>query len=156
MPIGNDTHNKQKNRVFKIGDMKLEYTKKYKYLGYTYNEKSTLKDHVATIKGKTEMTYQTIVNLLANKEFGNIQMAAVWKLVETCIIPIITYASETWKPNKQEQKNLNQILDNIIKRILMTPTSTPREALYIETNLLDITRIIEKKKPVKHVLQNTQ
>ena len=28
----------------------------------------------------------------------------------------------------------------------MTPLSTPREALYIETNLMDIERIIDKRK----------
>ena len=32
----------------------------------------------------------------------------------------------------------------------MTPTSTPREALYIETNLLDIERIIDKRKLNKY------
>ena len=66
--------------------------------------------------------------------------------VRTCIVPIITYASETWEPNKGEQKKLNQILDKIIKRILMTPEATPREALYIETGLLDVETMIDIKR----------
>ena len=45
-----------------------------------------------------------------------------------------------------EKKKLNQMLDNIIKRILKTPTSTPREALYIETGLLDIETIDDKNR----------
>ena len=42
-------------------------------------------------------------------------------------------------------KKLNQILDKVIKRILMTPDSTPREPLYIETGLLDIETTIDEK-----------
>ena len=73
-------------------------------------------------------------------------MASVWLLVETFILPIITYACETWNATKQERKRINQILDKIIRRILMTPESTPREALYIESGLLDIETISESKR----------
>ena len=73
-------------------------------------------------------------------------MRSIWKLVETCIIPIITYACETWEPNKQEMKKLNQILDKIIRRVLMTLDATPREALYIETGLLDIEALMDIKR----------
>ncbi len=40
----------------------------------------------------------------------------------------------------------NQIIDNIIKRILMVPTITPRETLYIETGLNDQANTIKKKR----------
>ena len=43
-------------------------------------------------------------------------------------------------------RTLNKTLDEILKRILMVPQSTPREASYIETNLMAIERIIDKKK----------
>ena len=65
-------------------------------------------------------------------------METIWKLIDTCIIPIITYGSELWNPKKKETKQIDQVLDNIIKRILMVPTSTPREATYIETGLKDM------------------
>ena len=35
--------------------------------------------------------------------------------------------------SKKDTDKFNKILDNILKRILITPNSTPREALYIET-----------------------
>ena len=53
--------------------------------------------------------------------------------------PIITYACELWDPNKEEKGTINRILDNIIKRVLMVPTSTPRENVYIETGIKDMT-----------------
>ena len=147
LKIGKET--KQKDITPKeptLGDMTIEYTNSYKYLGFTMNSKNNLQDQIKSIQSKTEGAYQTIISLLHNKEFSKIEMASVWKLVETCIIPIITYSSEVWTPSKKEMESLNKILDNIIKRILMTPLSTPREALYIETNLMDIERIIDKRK----------
>ena len=64
-------------------------------------------------------------------------MEETWKMVETCICPLIEYGNETWNPGKGEMKEINRILDNILKRILMTPTTTPREALYLETGIND-------------------
>jgi hypothetical protein len=43
-------------------------------------------------------------------------------------------------------KDINSILDNIIRRLLMTPQSTPRESLYIETGLMDPETISKKQK----------
>ena len=89
------------------------------------------------MRGKVEATYQTILYIGGNKAFRNIEMQTIWKLVESCIVAIISYSSEVWNPNKTETAKINRIMDNIIKRILMVPQSTPREALYIETGLLD-------------------
>ena len=48
--------------------------------------------------------------------------------------------------NQNQTKRLNRILDNIIKRILNLPQSTPRECLYYELGTLDIEhRIITKR-----------
>ena len=70
----------------------LEYTNKYKYLGETLNEKANLENHIQEVKGKVEAAYQTILSIAGNKQFKNIQMEAIWTMVEACIIPIITYA----------------------------------------------------------------
>ena len=74
-------------------------------------------------------------------------METIWTLIESCIITIITYWSETWDINQNQTKRLNRILvDNIIKRILNLPQPTPRECLYYELGTLDIEhRIITKR-----------
>ena len=84
---------------------------------------------------------------MGNQHFNNIELETAWKLLETCIQPIITYGGETWEMTKQEEKRINQIQENIyIRRILMVPQSTPTESLYIETGLLDITTIVTKNR----------
>ena len=73
-------------------------------------------------------------------------MDTIWTILETCIIPIITNGCETWENNKSQNEKLNRILDNIIKRLLRVPQSTPRESIYKELNILDIEhRIMEKR-----------
>lgn len=121
----------------RLGDMKLAYSDKYKYLGFMQNKKNNLEDHIKLITGKVEFTYQTILTIAGNKNFKDIEMETIWELIQSCITAIISYSSEVWKPNKKENEKINRLMDNILKRILMVPQTTPREALYIETGLLD-------------------
>lgn len=134
------------NPDFTLGEMKMEYVTKYKYLGETLNYKENLENHTKEIKKKTEAAYQTILSIMGNKYFNRIEMETAWRLIETCIQPIITYGGETWKTTKKEIKEINRIQENIIRRTLMVPQSTPTEALYIETGLLDINSIVTKNR----------
>ncbi len=131
---------------FHLGTMKLKYEQTYKYLGETMNEKGNLANQIPEIRRKTEAAYQTILTVMGNQQFQNIQLETAWKLLETCIQPIITYGGETWATNKKEEKTINQIQENIIRRILMVPQTTPIETLYIETGLLDIATITSKNR----------
>ena len=87
--------------TIKLGEMTLEYTNKYKYLGETLSEKANLETHIQKVKGKGEAAYQTILSIAGSKQFRNTQMEAIRTVVEACIIPIITYAGETRNPIKQ-------------------------------------------------------
>ena len=136
--------------------MELKYAEKYKYLGFMQSEKNNLKEHIKGLKGKVESTYQTILAIAGNKNFKNIELQTIWQLVESCIERIITHSSETWKPNKKENQEINRLMDNIIKRILMVPQTTPREALYIETGLLDPETLRHKNRLLtEHRLKNS-
>ena len=124
---------------FKLGSMKIEYSDCYLdcHLGLLLNTKNNLDDHIKFMKRKAEAAYQTILSIAGNSNMKNIEMRTIWELINCCIQPTITYSSEVWQPTKSEQTRINIIMDNIIKRILMVPQNTPREALFIETGLLD-------------------
>ena len=136
MPIKNNKK-KSKKHEYKLGEMQLKETNKYKTLGYVQNSKNNNEEHLKAVKGKTEAAYQNMMALVGNKDFSMIEMEAIWRVHETCIQSIMTYAGEAWDTTEKNYKEINQIHDSIIKRILKTPESTPREALYIETGLLD-------------------
>ena len=120
-----------------LGSMEMDYTNKYKYLGLIQNTKNNLEEQIKGIRGKVEVAYQTILAIATDQTLINLEMETIWKNIETCIIPIITYSGEVWNPTKTEWKEINRILEALIKRVLMVPISTPREVLYIETGLLE-------------------
>ena len=128
-----------------LGDMQLDHTETYKYLGMTLNKKGNLESHLKATKGKIEAALQTIFSLAGNEEFQSIEMAAIWKLVNTCLIPILTYGAETWIPTKVEVKQAQRILENAIKRIIRAPITTPSEIITAETGIWDIETQIAKK-----------
>ena len=132
------------NPTIKLGDMTIDPSETYN-LGDTLNTKNNINDHIKEIERKTEAALQSAL-YIAGDDYQGIEMETIWTLIETCIIPIITYGSETWDINQNQTKRLNRILDNMIKRILNLPQSTPRECLYYELGTLDIEhRIITKR-----------
>ena len=96
--------NPKKKPKFKLGQMDLDVTHKYKYLGEMINDKMNLKDQIAQTESKVEAAYQAITSTAWDRHYKNIQMNIVWKLVCSCLTPIITYAGETRNPSKAENK----------------------------------------------------
>ncbi len=133
-----------------LNDQPLEETNKYKYLGETINNKANLKDHISELKGKVAATVQKIMIETGNKEFKGIKMRAIWELVETSIIPIITYGSEGWKMTKEDICQIQSIFNGALKEILQLPQGTPTTILLTETGFLPIEMIIKKKKLNQH------
>ena len=131
---------------FKLGNQVLNNTNQYKYLGITINNKNDISNHIKNIKSKTEAAYQTVLTILHDPNFCGIQMKAVWKLLESCLIPVITHNLEAINLKQKEIKELDKIWENILKRILKTPITTPKESLYIETGQIDIKTIIERNR----------
>ena len=140
----------------KLGDMEIEETDKYKYLvlGEIINNKGNLEDHKKMLEGKVEAAYQTILHIAKDKNFKGQKMAIIWKLVEACIIPIITDGSESRTTTQKESQKIQTIMNNIIKRILQVPQSTPNDAITIETGILNIQTITEIKQLNNHMRIN--
>ena len=113
-------HNKKPNAMpqFKLGNMELEITDKYTYLGLIQNSKNNNDDHINSLKGKVEAAYQKMLALAGDEDFSNIEMKVMWKILESCISPIITYGGEAWESKEADFKKVNTIYENIIKRIL--------------------------------------
>ena len=135
---------------FKLGQSLLDNTETYQYLGMTINNKGNLTNHLKKTKGKVEAALQTIFNLAGNAEFNTIEMSAIWRLVHTCIIPILTYGAEKWTPTKVEIKETQRILNNALKHILRAPITTPTEIITAETGIWDMETQISKKQIMQY------
>ena len=68
------TRKKEELPTFKLGDMELKQTDKYKYLGLTQNEKNNNDDHFRNTKGKVEAAYQQLLAVTGTADFYNIEM----------------------------------------------------------------------------------
>ena len=109
---------------FKLGQMPLQKTDKYKYLGVILNNKGNLSDHLKQVKGKCEATTQTILDVARNRQLRGREMQTILKLHETCTIPTLLYGTETMIPTEKELGNFETTHNNIMKRILDTPPTT--------------------------------
>ena len=69
----------------KLGNIDIEETDKYKYLGEVMNNKGNMEDHIHMIEGKVEAAYQTVLHIAKDNNFKFIKMGVIWKLLETCI-----------------------------------------------------------------------
>ena len=142
--------------------------RKMKCTSEIIHDRQKLEANTKQMKCKAEATLQTILGIAKDPNLKGIEMEAIWKLLETCVTPILTYGCETWDPNKKEQHTINRIMDSTIKRVLLLPVTTPREALYIESGLLDMKHNMDKKRLgmeerlnksknelIKNILKNT-
>ncbi len=97
--------------------MELKESNNYKYLGLIQNNKNNMKHHLTIMKGKVDVVYQRILALAGNTTFKNIDMESIWINVQSKLEPIITYSGEVWDLNKGQAKELNGIMNKILKRI---------------------------------------
>ena len=131
---------------FHLGQMNLGYCDKYKYLGVIFTNKNNMDEHIKEIKKKSEAAFNTAMAIAGSTDLKNMELKVIWELIETCILPIITYGWEATNPRRCDEKQLKQIVDNLIKRVLITPTGTPWEPLYIETGIQEIGLTIQKNR----------
>ena len=110
-----------------------------------HHDKGNPEAHLKAVKGKVEAALQTIFCIAGNDEFRIVKMAIIWKLVHTCLIPILTHGAETWMPSKAELTKVQRILYNPIQRILKAQMTTPSEIITAETGIWDIETQVAKK-----------
>ena len=130
---------------FKLGGQNMENTDTYKYLGITFNNKGNMSDHIKNLEGKAEAATQAIINISANNTLKKLQLPTTWKLHKTCLLPMITYSTESLNLTKKELTKLEGIRTTALKRYLITPKSTPDIAILSETASLPIQTKIEEK-----------
>ena len=65
------------------------------------------------------------MTITTNKKLKDIKMRAIWELMDTTIILILTYGSEGWKATESEIEEVQTIFNKAIKDLLMLPQVTP-------------------------------
>ena len=128
----------------------LEEVEAYKYLGEIINNKGNLSAHITELEKKIQAATQNIITETGNKEFKGIKMEAVWQLVDSVIIPILTYGAEGWDPTKTELQQIQTTMNKALKTLLFLPQQTPTSIQ--ETGYLPIERMIKRVMQAHRIL----
>jgi hypothetical protein len=95
------------NSEFKLGNAKLEYVEKYKYLGVIFDEFLTFEQHTQAMAESGGSALGAIITKY--KKLENMGYDTYTKSFETSICPVINYGSEVWGYIKNSKSDSVQI-----------------------------------------------
>lgn len=81
---------------WRIGNMPVPVTDKYLYLGQLTDKKGNMKEHINNKKGTTMASTRNILGLSKDAIMVRVRTAVLLELYDKCIIPSLTYSTETW------------------------------------------------------------
>lgn len=131
---------KKKNVKFHMENTELEQVASYKYLGTIFSKNGKFlnaRKHVAQQAQKAMyFLYKCIYNL-------NLPLDLIFKLFDQTILPILLYSVEIW--GYEDNKLLEKIHCNFIRKVLNLKQSTPLYMLYGESGRLPLDIIIKTR-----------
>ena len=126
--------------------MTVDYCDKYKYFGVLFSTNNNMDEHKQKMRKKTEAACNTGKAIAGSTDLKKVELKVMRDLVETCILPIIMYGWEATNSRKEDEKRLKQIVDSLIKRILITSLSTIWESLFTESGILEVRLTITRNR----------
>lgn len=142
------------NEDMVLGNMVIEETQKYKYLGMTINSQHDYRDQITETKGKVEGALKNLELTLSDEVIQRTTMKTRWTLFAANIIPIIMHGMESFRGKQTEASQLQTIANKAIKRILKVPNGTPNIPMMIETGNVEIVHQIHIKQLNNHTRIN--
>ena len=135
---------RKSEREWKLGDMVIQETKKYKYLGdiVTPNGKNAenLQDRCTKLQATT-----INVNAIASSEIlHRIETAVILEFYDKKCIPGLLNNAEAWNLSKKEEKDIEKMEIQAIKYLFDLPLHMPTVAIMYSFGLLYTTQRIDQ------------
>ena len=115
---------------------KIERTMTQKYLGIIVNEKGDLEDH---IKEKTKSATKILAQIMTIGSQGRVGSESVrvqLELYDKCAYSSIFCGIHAWgRIKREEEKELEKLQSDMLKRILNLPLSTPYTGILMKTGI---------------------
>ena len=102
------------NENIKLGEMEIEIVEEYTYLGRIISFQNGLNKELQTRKKKAWRGYWALKQVFK----GNMKIASKTKILNSCVIPILTYGSQTWSATKAQARSL-QVTQRSMERSLL-------------------------------------
>ena len=151
--VGTDNY---PDKFLKLGDMVLEKTDTYKYLGVMMNRIGNLTDHMTLLSQKMIVATKKIIEITSGYAMKNVQMGTIKILINNTINPILGYGLEPFKIGITEMKMLQHKQCKAIREIMGINKYVSDMVLLSDLGIIDIKWEIYKRKVLfyKSLLQN--
>ena len=133
--------------IIRAHNTDIEITTKERYVGDIVSNDGKHSTNIASRRSKGIGICNEITTILNSLCLGphHFQMAMV--LRQTMLITVLLTNSDTWlRLTKENIKKLESVDEMLLRKLLTTPISTPKIALYLETGSIPIRYIIKKKR----------
>ncbi|CAL4126002.1 unnamed protein product [Meganyctiphanes norvegica] len=139
--------NGKRDEPIYINGIQIERASSHKYLGKLIEERSIEKEENKERIKKAKAAANDSLNFINRKELKNKRVNVGKKLLQTVVIPTLTFGAETWPQlTGIEKGEMNKIQTQYLNRLLRVPKTTPKCALIKENELMKIEHIANQRK----------
>ena len=138
-------HDRNENNDWKIGDMPINKTKSYKYLGDIVTDDGKNTKNIESRHDKTISNTISIKTIATNDIFRDIGTTVLLQLHETNTLSALLTNCESWTLLKKEKEQFEQIEIQSIKILFDLPSHTPTPALIYCFGLIYTALRVEKR-----------
>ena len=133
--------------VLKAHNDIMPKVKEDKYVGDIISEDGKIDKMVRARAMRGMGIISTIMNILKELNLGKFHFETGLILRESIFLSSMLVNSETWVNIKKEDIEVLESLDRILmRRLLETPTSTPKPSLYLELGCIPVGYIIKSRR----------
>ena len=138
-------HGSDNSNEWKIGEMPINETEAYKYLGDIVTNDGKNKKNLEARQNKATTSTISIKTLASNEMFKEVGTAVLLELHETVTLSALLTNSESWALNKGEKDMIEKIEIQAIKQLFDLPAHTPTPALIYTFGLTYTSLRVEKR-----------
>ena len=132
--------------TWNLGDKQIKNTSYYKYLGDTITNDNKNKKLIETRENAVNAVVRQINTVASSDVMREIESQVILNLYEKCVVPSLVNNSESWTLSPTEEKRMDEIGIQAVKRLFNLTTTTPSVAILHSFGLLFITQIIDEKR----------
>jgi hypothetical protein len=138
---------KEKERdKWHLGDLEIEKCKSYKYLGDLITNDGKNKENIILRGNRIQTTVRCINTTASSDVMKRVECKVILKLFETMILPSLLNNSESWLLTETDEKEIEKIEIQALKRLFNLPSSTPTIAIiYSFGTIVTSCRIYQKQ-----------
>ena len=117
------------NVVFRLGSSVLPRVQSYKYLGIMFHEDVSWSHHIKHAKRGGQKAVFSWFKALASK---GLSFECKQRIINTFILPTLTYGAEVWDGSKAERSSLDSVLRVALRVAMGLSSRAPTEMLHWE------------------------